>query len=157
MTKGYKANTRTESNFEAECPTPEQRLEQLLKRWKGRVPACMPSDPFQAARWWMAHQEPAEDWKEQAEKIWDGAKFCGWATPYHDRLEYTLGHFLRLKSYHQEFIVEAHERGIPWRGEPVDVFLEVVKQADIMAADPEGYRKAHEHIAEQFKDDDQER
>lgn len=150
MSKGYKASSRSEPEFQADCPTPEQVLEQLLKKWKGGKPKMMPSDPFQAARWWIAHQLPANDWQEAAEKVWDGPKFCGWSTPYHDRLRRCLLIFLRLKSYEQAYIVEAIERGIPWKGDPMWIFKEVVNESDKMLADPIAYKAKHNLTVEEI-------
>ena len=130
-------------------PTPEQEIEKILKRHSKlgrRKPKMMPADPFQAARWWMAHQEQPDEYREAVQKLGNNR----YETPYHDRLCRTLRKFLRLKHIHQLYIVESIDRGIPWRGDDIDFFTDVVKEHDKMQAAIAAGKK-DEYITEGFR------
>ena len=132
---GYKANdTPPESK---ECPTPEAVIEQFLKITKYRKPSMIPADPFQAARYWMAHQCPADDFTEGATP--PNSKGGTWATPYHDRLIYALRKFLKLKAVQQLHVIDHIEKGIPWKGEDFDFYLLVVDETIKMNVNKEKY------------------
>jgi len=114
--KGYKkmGNQPVDNS----CPTPESVIAQFLQAKTPRLPKMAPADPFQFARWWMAHQAPPDNFTEGAQVLGDGR----WNTPYHDRLMYTLKRFLNLKSVHQIFVIEQIERGTAWKGDDIDRF-----------------------------------
>lgn len=132
-----------------ECPTPESVLEKILKRRRHK-PKMFPSDPFQAARYWMAHQEQPKDWKENAEQITKDGKGVGWNTPYHDRLAVNLRIFFRLKYIHQCYVIENTEAGIPWRGDDIDFYTEVVREAQKMLKNKEQYIDNAKQIHKSF-------
>jgi len=120
------------------CPTPEEVLEKILKKRKHK-PKMFPGDMFQAARYWMAHQEQPRDYVDNAVPNTKNGKIVGWKTPYHDRLAINLRLFFRLKHIHQVYVIENVEAGIPWRGDPPDIYIQVVRQAMLMKKDPKGY------------------
>ncbi|MGB2815277.1 MAG: hypothetical protein WBC75_09365 [Dehalococcoidales bacterium] len=117
------------------CPTPEQSIEHFLKNTKLRKPGMFPSDPFQAARYWMAHQEPANDFTEAATP--PVTKGGSWATPYHDRLVYTLWRFMQLKGPFQVHVIENIEKGVIYRGDPIKRYLSYVEEFNRMKAHPD--------------------
>ena len=120
------------------CPTPESVLEKVLKR-RNHKPKMFPGDLFQAARYWMAHQEQPRDYVDNAVPNTKDGKIIGWHTPYHDRLCVNLRIFFRLKHIHQVYVIENVEAGIPWRGDPPDNYIKVVRQAQLMAKDKGKY------------------
>ncbi len=120
------------------CPTPESVLEKILKRRKNK-PKMFPSDPFQAARYWMAHQEQPHDWMDNAVPNTKEGKVIGWHTPYHDRLSVNLRTFFQLKHIHQVYVIENVEAGIAWRGDPADIYIKVVRQANLMLKNKDKY------------------
>lgn len=132
---GYKANDVPPES--RDCPTPEAVIEQYLKITKFRKPGMLPADPFQAARYWMAHQCQADDFTEGATPPL--SKGGPWGTPYHDRLLYTLRKFLRLKAVQQVYVIEHIEKGIPWKGEDFTFYLVVVDETIKMKGDPKQY------------------
>jgi hypothetical protein len=119
------------------CPTPEQVIEQYLKRTNRRVPGMFPTDPFQAARYWMSRQPACDDFTEAARP--PSTKGGDWVTPYHDRLIYCLGRFLRLKAIHQVFVIEYIEKGIPWIGDDIDFYQSIIKESEKLQANKEKY------------------
>lgn len=143
----YKSSSDEDRPFHSNrCPTPEEVISEFLSQTKLRVPKGMPSDGFQAARWWMARQAPADQFSEAATP--PRVKGSDWVTPYHDRLMYTLKKFLRLKSIQQVYIIEHIERGIPWKGDEIGHYQLVVEESAKMAENKEqyiedGFKKMH--------------
>lgn len=120
------------------CPTPEEVLEKILKKRKYK-PKMFPGDSFQAARYWMAHQEQPRDYVDNAVPNTKDGKIIGWHTPYHDRLAVNMKIFFRLKHIHQVHVIENVEAGIPWRGDPPDFYIAVVQQAHLMLKNKDKY------------------
>lgn len=94
------------------CPSPEAAIEQYLKLTKRKIPKIFPEDGYQAARYWMAHQAPGDDFTEAS--LPPTSKKGSWTTPYHDRLIYTLRKFLKLKHPQQLYVIEHIEKGVAW-------------------------------------------
>lgn len=144
----YKSNE--ERPFESgKCPTPEEVIAHYLANSKRRVPTGMPTDGFQAARWWMAHQAPADNFTEAATP--PGTKGGTWVTPYHDRLMYTLRRFLKLKAVQQVYVIEHINKGIPWKGDEITFYTTIVDETAKMHEDKEkyidgGFVKMHEAL-----------
>lgn len=132
-----------------ECPTPESVLEKILKKRRHK-PKMFPGDPFQAARYWMAHQEQPHHWKENAEPIKKDGKVTGWHTPYHDRLAINLKTFFQLKHIHQVYVIENVEAGVPWRGDPPDNYIEIVRETQKMLKNKEAYIDNAKQIHREF-------
>ena len=128
-------------------PSPTDDLMRILRHWSDsgkRKPTMFPSTLQKAAEYWMEHQEPPIDYAEDMQKIISPkGEHVGWETPYADRVCRTLRKFLRQKKIHQLFIIEAIERGIPWRGDEIGIFTEIVKEADQFHADPVAYKEKH--------------
>ena len=120
------------------CPTPEEVLEKILDKRKYK-PKMFPPDSFQAARYWIAHQEQPNDRVDAAVPNKKEGKVIGWHTPYHDRLCVNLKTFFRLKYIHQVYVIEKVEAGIPWRGDHPDMYTQIVRQAELMQKNPEKY------------------
>jgi len=128
---------------------PEGVLIKILKRHSetGRhKPKMFPVTVLAAAQYWMSHQEPPDDYKEGVTEIFKNAVLVGYNTPYHDRLARTLKKFLRQNDIFQALIIDAAERKIYWRGDDMDMFAKIIKEADIMAKDPEAYRERHSEL-----------
>lgn len=135
-------------------PDPVEALMKILKRWSdaGKAkPKMFPGTVQAAAEYWVSRQEPPIDYKEDMVKITDPrGVHIGWETPYADRVCRTLKKFLRQKHIHQLFIIEAIERGIPWRGDDMRMFTEIVKEADQMLADPDAYKAKHSALMQKM-------
>jgi hypothetical protein len=130
--------TRTEKPvFENRPPDIIDVLSKVLMRTRHK-PKMFPVDPRAAASYWINHQEPAHEFTEAVQRIEQGDKSF-WRTPYHDRISGTLKIFLSLQPIHQTFVIEHIERGIPWRGDSVEMFNSVVTETQKMQADKGGY------------------
>lgn len=103
-----------------------------------RKPVMFPSDPRAAASYWINHQEPPNESTERPRQIKQKDKVF-WQTPYHDRLAANLRTFLQFKKIHQLFVIEAIERGIPWRGDSVEFFADIIRETDKMLANKDEY------------------
>jgi len=102
-------------------------------------PQEFPVDPTSAARFWLAHQEPANDHSEAVTPITDNGEVVGWKTPYHDRVCANLKKFLLQKNIHRMFILKHIEAGIPWRGDSLKMYAEIVRETEIMMRDKQAY------------------
>lgn len=130
--------TRTEKPvFEDRPPDVVEVLAKIMMARRVK-PKMFPVDPRAAASYWINHQEPPHEFTEAVQKIEQGDKSY-WRTPYHDRLTETLKIFLSLKSPQQVFVIEHIERGIPWRGDSVEMFKSVVTESQKFLADKDQY------------------
>jgi hypothetical protein len=108
-------------------PLAEEVLANFLRSWLlagNRMPYLAPSQPADAAEWWMAMQEPPESGETPYRRG------QGWHTPYHDRLIYTLRKFLVLPDDDQRFVVAAVEDRTWWRGEDMGMFRRIVDETE---------------------------
>lgn len=127
----YKPSSEEDQPYQSnKCPTPEAVIDQYLKQQNPRIPKGAPPDPFQFARWWMAHQEEGDRFTEAASP--PATKGGEWKTPYHDRLVYTLKKFVRLSAVQQVFVIEYVEKGLPWRGDDIEDYRRYVEEWQIM-------------------------
>ncbi len=126
----YQAKKSSNKPVDLTCPTPEQVIADYLQESNCRIPKGAPADPFQFARFWMAHQPAKDGFTEAA--LPPVSKGGGWTTPYHDRLIQRLKVFVRLKALHQVYIIEHIERGVAWHGDPVEHYIDIVKEYDRM-------------------------
>lgn len=133
----YKSSSKADEPRFNKCPTPEEVIDQYLKVKNPRIPKGAPADGFQFARWWMAHQAPADNFSEAATP--PTVKGGTWETPYHDRLIYTLRRFLRLKTVQQVYVIEHIEQGIPWKGDDISFYTQIVEEQAKMAVNREQY------------------
>ena len=125
---------------------PEGVLMRILKihaEKNRRRPKMFPGTVRDAALFWIAHQEPPNDYTEGVTENWVNEQLVGYNTPYHDRLSYTLRQFLKLSEIYQTAIIEAAQRGIYWRGESMNIFPTIVRESDEMKKDPEAYKQKH--------------
>lgn len=129
-------------------PPAEQRLVELYTRWRERRrSAHIPLQPLEAARWWVAHQEPPNDYVEAPERTYNKrGEFSGWRTPYHDRIFNNFQIFLGLPEAAKAFVVEHVEAGIPWRGDSIPLYKWIIEETRSMLKDPEAYRRLGEQI-----------
>lgn len=145
---GYKSSSDPDEPFFNKCPTPEEYIDMWIKRYKVKLPNTLPQDNFQAARFWMAHQIPADNFVEHATP--PAQKGGEWKTPYHDRLVYTLKRFMALKSIEQIYVLENIKRGIPYKGDDLDRYKQYVKDHEVMKkAKDEG--RFDEYVDEAFR------
>lgn len=145
----YKPKSDDQPFDNGRCPTPEEVIDQYLKQKNPRIPEGAPSDGFQFARWWMSHQKPGDRFSEAATP--PVMKGGSWATPYHDRLMYTLKKFLKLKRVQQVYVIEHIEKGIPWLGDDVDKYADIVNEHHKMLQNKEqyiedGFKKMHKAL-----------
>lgn len=145
----YKSSSSADEPRFNKCPTPEEVIDQYLKITKRPVPKMFPTDGFQAARYWMAHQLPADNFSEAATP--PTVKGGTWETPYHDRLLYTLKRFLKLKTVQQVYVIEHIEQGIPWKGDDISFYTQIVEEQAKMIVNKEqyiedGFKKMHKAL-----------
>lgn len=119
------------------CPSPEDMIANFLKQTKLRKPSMFPSDPREAARYWMEHQNSPDNFTEP---VTPPVKKGGeWGTPYHNRLIFTLKKFMRMKSVHQIYVIEYIEKGIAWKGDEIHFYQTVVEESAKMSENMEEY------------------
>ncbi len=131
-------------------PDPRQNLMSLLAK---RKPKMFPDDHTKAAEFWMAHQEPPNEESEHItpkKSPYDG-EIMGWNTPYHDRLIRNLRKFLTMGEVNQVYIIQKIENGIPWRGDDMWNFKQIVVEAEKMAKDKKPYIKKAEKVSDQVR------
>jgi len=127
--------------FNDKPPLPEERLVQILQVRKSKT---LPISPLDAAHFWMDHQEQPDEYSDRIEKIViDGKQ--GWKTPYHDRIAHNLNLFLSLPDVHQFFVLENCKR-VPWRGDSIDFYVDVIDEEKIMRQNPDEYRASAKTI-----------
>ena len=126
-----------EPQFDSRPPDVVEVLAKILMRTKFK-PKMFPVDPRAAASYWINHQEPPHEFTEAVQKVEQGDKVF-WRTPYHDRLSGTLKIFLSLKSPQQLFVIEHIERGIPWRGDNIQMFNSIITETQKMNTGKDDY------------------
>lgn len=132
----YSAGKREGGSIE-----PPKAVDVLARVFEGKGSDLIPRKHFEAAHWWIAHQEQPDEWRERMEPITVNGDTRGWKTPYIDRLVNTARIFLALKHPHQVFVIEKVKAGIPWRGDSPAMFVKICEQAEIMRIDPAAYRE----------------
>lgn len=111
----------------------------------------VPANIYDAAHWWLAHQEPANEITERVERQTDKDGRVSWKTPYIDRVASTLRIFLGLSEPHKAFVIQKIDQGIPWRGDDMDMFLMICAQEDEMAKGKADYIQRASSIFQNFK------
>lgn len=112
-----------------------------------RKPKMFPSNVGDAAKFWIDHQPPPDDFSEAMTPIYKNDDLVGYDAPYHDRVIKTLRVFLGLKDIHQVFVIDCIDKGMTYRGEDMQMYTEIAKQHEIMWKDPEAYKeKASQHL-----------
>lgn len=109
-------------------PMVVEELSRLLSRFqkKKKLPICMPDNPYSAAQWFISKQEQPSERDDPTPVEVDG-EIIGWNAPYVDRLKYNLRIFLSMRPDQQSWIVDRISEGIPWRGDDIKFYAEVVK------------------------------
>ncbi len=116
----------------------------IIQHWldKNRaLPECMPKGEYHAANWWLNLMEdphPFLDTPEPVRSLKTG-EITGWRTPYHDRVSYLMHRYLRLDEPYQAFISEYIGKGVPWRGEPVDLYADICREHGNMLKNRDQY------------------
>lgn len=136
MADFHKPTDNNEPTFDR--PRPPQPEEELIRvlRQHGKVTDSFPSNYHQAAMVWMGLMEPqkfpqeAAEWEPRASKQEPNAG--RWMTPYIDRLRTSLHIFLDMSQPERAFVVHHINRGIPYRGDGIDMFREIIKNTDKM-------------------------
>jgi len=124
-------------SFDNRPPQIVDVLAEVFMRTKNK-PQMMPSDPRAAAKYWIAHQEPANEFTERTEYVIQGDKSF-WKTPYHDRLVANARAFMGMKKIEQVFIIDHIGRGIPWRGDNMEMYKMIVDETLLMQENPQAY------------------
>lgn len=108
---------------------PEEELVKVMAKWLNksmrRLPALMPQSLPEAARWWMAMQEPFDKRYDQPRQVpvfgrTDDSSRIDY--PYTRRICNTIVTFLRMDTHKQQIVVAAREDGYWWRGEDEDLW-----------------------------------
>jgi len=111
----------------------------------------IPARPFDAAYWWMDHQEPAREDTERVESVTDKNGKVGWRTPYIDRVASSLRIFLSFNPQQQIFVTEKIDQGIPWRGDDIGMFQMICTESLNMAQDKPAYIQKASAIFQNFR------
>jgi len=135
-------------------PLVNASLIKVFKSWqlrKGRS-AHIPANPFEAAEFWIALQEPPDEYRDRPERQIDkNGDHTGWITPYHDRLIYNLRRFLAMPDIHKAFVVDRVRKGVPYRGDDIEFYKMVCAESEKMDDDKEGYLESAFKTLRQFK------
>lgn len=133
-------------------PTPplaEEVLIKIFKRWRLKHNSDhIPRDNLEAAKWWMAHQEEHQQGDLPYANTNKDGNITGWTTPYHDRLSYNLQKFLKLSEPEKAFVIHHVENDVPYRGDDIEFYKQVVTESDKMKLDrdkyiEDGFKKMH--------------
>lgn len=129
-------------------PAAEERLVTMYQHWRDRHKSeHIPDKPLDAARWWLTKQEPPVEGLERPEREHNKrGDFTGWRTPYHDRVAGNFRIFLSLSETEKAFIIHHVDQGIPWRGDPMPFYKNIIEQHFEMLKDPEAYKRLGEQI-----------
>lgn len=116
----------SDTTSNARPPNAVSTLQKMLKRVKLNS-SHMPHNDLEAARWWLEHQEPPDELHDRPEPISREGAIIAWRMPYQERVTASLRNFLLLSEPEKAYVVENIEAGIPWRGEPVRYYKEVIE------------------------------
>lgn len=108
------------------------------------LPPQIPSDPLQAAKWWIGMQSPAHEQIErpQTANVVGKANSKRWLTPYADRLIASFRKFVTLTPKEQEFVIAAYEDGVLYNGYEPEMFALIYDETMTMRKiGPDAYRK----------------
>jgi len=122
-------------------PVVNESLQIIIRNWLTNHSSIhVPDNPYDGANWWIALQEPADEYRDRPEQVTNrsGDK-TGWITPYHDRVANNLKIFLALTEVHKAFVVAKIKSGIPYRGDDIEMFKMVCAESEKMKANSEIY------------------
>jgi len=97
-------------------------------------PRGMPTNPQQAAHWWIKFLEP------RLQHEIDMKTKKGWHLPYQERLADCLKIFYRMRHSEQAELVAMRGRGIQWRGDSIE-FMRIRQKVDVNKIDKAGMLK----------------
>lgn len=126
-------------------------LTSVISQIRGHRPKMMPRDNIAAAQFWIDHQEPADERRERPEMQTSRDGKPSWKCPYHARLIGSQRQFWAMDNLHQAWIIETIERGIPYRGDTIEQFKQVIEQAELYAKDKPAYIEKALDILANFK------
>lgn len=109
-----------------------------------RLPPQIPSEPLQAAKWWIGMQMPAHEQIErpQTANVVGKANSKRWLTPYADRLIASFRRFVTLTPTKQEFVIAAFDDGVFYNGDEPEMFASIYDETMAMRKiGPDAYRK----------------
>ena len=127
------------------CPTPVDSIVFYLNETRHPRPKCLPFDNHEAARFWINHQPKIDNFTESSTPPVE--KGAVWKTPYNDRLVERLKIFASFNDAEQICIINQVEAGVPWRGDPITVYMAIVEEEAKMASMVQSGRK------EEYRDD----
>lgn len=116
-------------------PLVEHELMKVLGKYMARrqLPYFMPTQPIEAARWWIEQQEPGKSDEAPRQVSIPGSDDARrWICPYHNRLVYTLWKFLHQPFADQKLILAAREDKIFWRGDEMKFFMLLIEEVSRM-------------------------
>ena len=133
------ANYQPVQNQPIPDSAPPKVVDVLAKILQRRTSQHIPPRPYDAAHWWVDHQEPPNEHTERVERVTDKNGKTAWKTPYIDRVAMTLKVFLDLGEPQKAFVIEKIEQGTPWRGDDMKMFIKICEASKEMAKDRNGY------------------
>lgn len=119
-----------EQQYTTKPPVPEEDLVTIYRAWRQTSDSVhIPRDFLQAARWWIAHQEPRRS-TEGAEAAYNRQGEQTWRDPYLDRIVATWRIFLiDLTEIQKAFVIQGIESGnTPFRGDSFKFYKMVVEE-----------------------------
>jgi hypothetical protein len=133
-----------ERTYDSPPPIADEQLVLIYKIWRRRHESkYIPKDFLAAAAWWLDHQEPqGRNETPQLEHDKKGAPH--WKVPFIERVAATWLTFLAFSEPQKAFVVQHIESGIPYRGDDMKFYQEVVKESAKMLeaqATPETWEK----------------
>lgn len=145
------ANYTQPQDFAVDAPPKAQDVLAGIFEKHRKKSDIIPPRPYDAAHWWMDHQEPPKEPGERMEQITTSGGKTGWRTPYIDRVVASLRVFLGFNDPQRAFVIDKVKRGIPWRGDSIQSFAKICEETEKMDNGREGYISAAEQTFEQLR------
>jgi len=95
------------------------------------LPDCFRGRRLESAQWFVDLLEPPGP-MEKTEWVTNSKDGGGWKSPYADRVISCLRIFLGMGATHQAYVVDGVQSGVPWRGDKIDMYIEIRKQTAVM-------------------------
>ncbi len=130
---------KNERTYNTKPPIPEEFLIRVYKRWRMKHSSQhIPHEYLVAANWWIDMQEVASH-MEQPTIGSDSKGNQFWTTPYIDRVVVNFRKFISLSETEKAFVIEKIKKGVPWRGDDMEMFKLICREEEKMAADKPRY------------------
>jgi hypothetical protein len=121
-----------ERTYNTRPPDPEAALVKVYKRWRMKHSSNqIPKDFLLGAKFWLEHQEPQKE-NELPVAANDSKGNQHWTTPHIERVVAAFRKFLNFNETEKAFIIHHIDHGIPYRGDDLEFYKQVVEQSKVM-------------------------